>query len=153
MMQKFLMISFLFSINSYCATIGSLTLRGVVPQLVSVSVSSETIATSLPLDITQNDTKVATINERSNSHTGYSIVISSANSGNLKRVSGTETLSYVLKYNGSTVNLASGQTFNYASAGVTNIDRDINISYTGSDLSTVKSGTYEDTVTFSISSI
>lgn len=154
-MKKLMIMATSFTLLStvHAATSGSLTLRGVVPVVLSISVAPEAVATALPLDVTQSNTKVATINERSNSSTGYSVAISSANAGSLKRVSGTETFSYSMKYNGSSVNLASGQTFSYPSGGVVNQNRDVNISYTGADSSTLVAGTYEDTVTFTISAI
>ena len=149
--MKYLLL--FLSSGIFAATTGSLTLRGIIPQVTSITVTSESIATSLPLDVTQINTKVATINERSNSNTGYSVSITSLNLGTLKRISGTESVAYSLTYNGSSVNLSSGQTFSFPSAGVVNTNKDLNVSYTAIDFSTTKSGTYEDTLTVSISSI
>jgi hypothetical protein len=68
-----------------------LILRGNVPQILSIQVNAEAQATELDLSTSQNDLKVATVQEKSNSSTGYQVSISSANSGALLHESGVET--------------------------------------------------------------
>jgi hypothetical protein len=117
--------------TSFAAATGTLLLKGQVGQVLSILVTPETIAATLPLNVSQTDTKVATVNEISNSSTGYKVTISSANLGKLIRTGGTEAFNYSLKYNGSAVNLASPQIFSNPSAASVNVNKDVAISYTG----------------------
>jgi hypothetical protein len=138
------------SASSFAATTGTLLLKGQVGQVLSILVTPEAIASTLPLDISQVDTKVATVNEISNSSTGYRVSISSANLGNLLRTGGTETFAYTMKYNGSSVDLASGDSFSSNTAASVNVNKDVQISYTGVPAANMVAGEYEDTVTFEI---
>lgn len=154
MLTKLAVLTSLFtlSFSALSATSGTLLLKGEVMEVLSISVSPEAIASTLPLNESQLDTKVATVNERSNLAGGYKVKISSENEGNLERVNGSELFPYTLKYAGQNVNLASSQTFTYAAnAGVTNVNRDVSISYTGIDASNMVAGEYTDTVLFEIS--
>lgn len=136
--------------TSFAATTGTLLLKGQVGQVLSILVTPETIAATLPLNVSQTDTKVATVNEISNSSTGYKVTISSANLGKLIRTGGTEAFNYSLKYNGSAVNLASPQIFSNPSAASVNVNKDVAISYTGVPAENMVAGEYVDTVTFVI---
>ena len=136
--------------SSFAATTGTLLLKGQVGQVLSITVTPTAIATTLPLDVTQNDTKVATVNERSNSITGYKVTVSSANQGKLVRTNGSEVFSYNLKYGGQTANLGSPQTFSTGTAAAVNVNKDVTISYTGVPAENMLAGEYTDTVTFVI---
>ncbi len=136
--------------TSFAATTGQLVLKGQVANVLSILVTPETIAATLPLHTSQTDTKVATVNEISNSNTGYKVSISSANLGNLVRTSGTETFAYSLKYDGQAVDLANGDEFVNSSAAAVNVDKDVSISYTGIPAADMVAGEYTDTVTFTI---
>lgn len=153
MLKKLAVTTSLLSLSAFSATSGTLLLKGEVMEVLSIAVHPETIASTLPLDEGQIDTKVATVNERSNLAGGYKVKVSSENAGNLERVSGTELFPYTLKYNGQNVDLASsaGQTFTYSASGVVNADRDVSISYTGIEASDMVAGEYTDTVLFEIS--
>lgn len=151
MKKLFASLFLLLSLNAYSATTGTLLLKGVVGQVLSITVTPETVASNLPLSVTQTDTKVATINEKSNSSTGYKVRITSDNLGNLKRASGTELFPYTMKYNGSSVNLSTGQNFVNSTTSTVNVNRDVTISYTGVPESNMVEGTYTDLVTFEIS--
>lgn len=153
MLSKILAISSLLtlSFSSIAATSGTLLLKGQVGQVLSIAVTPESIATTLPLDESQADTKVATVNEKSNLAGGYKVKVSSENVGNLERVGGTELFPYTMKYDGQQVNLASSQTFQFPTAGITDVNKDVTISYTGVDASNMVSGEYTDTVLFEIS--
>ena len=145
-------LAVLASVQSFAATSGDLILRGVVPELLSISVDAETIASSLPLDTTQSDTLVAQVNEKSNSNTGYNVSITSANLGNLIHESVTSSsIAYALKYDGSTVDLANGDQFDFNSAASVDATKDVEISYTGVPHESLVEGAYSDTVTFTIS--
>lgn len=137
--------------SAFAATTGTLLLRGTVPRLLEITVNAQTIASTLPLDTTQSNTLVAVVNEKSNSKTGYNVAISSANQGKLVHESvSSSVVNYSLRYNGSVVNLAAGQTFTYSSAGANNNNRNVDISYTGIAHDLLIEGDYSDTVTFTI---
>lgn len=138
------------SSTTFAATSGTLLLKGQVGQVLSILVTPEAIASTLPLDQSQVDTKVATVNEISNSNTGYKVSISSANLGNLLRSGGTELFPYTMKYNGSAVNLAAVQTISNPTAASVNVNKDVQISYTGVPTANMIAGEYSDTITFEI---
>lgn len=99
---------------AFAATTGNLLLQGTVPALLSIEVTAEALASSLPLDTTQTDSKVATVNEKSNSNTGYKVNISSANAGALVHESvASSFINYTITYDGSAVDLANGDEFVY----------------------------------------
>lgn len=105
------------STSAMAATTGDLLLKGTVPALLSITVTPETLASSLPLDTTQTDSKVASINEKSNSNTGYQVAISSANLGNLVHESVTSSsINYSITYDGAAVDLANGDSFTFSTA-------------------------------------
>ncbi len=145
-------LAVLASLPSFAAISGDLILSGLVPELISISVDAESIASSLPLDTTQSDTLVAQVNEKSNSNTGYNVSISSANLGNLIHESvSSSSIAYSLKYDGSTVDLANGDQFDFNSAASVDTTKDVEISYTGVPHESLIEGSYSDTVTFTIS--
>lgn len=136
---------------AFAATSGTLLLKGTVPRSISIEVTAESIAANLPLNTTQNNTKVAVVNEKSNSNTGYKVSVSSSNQGKLVHQSvASSTVNYTLRYNSNAVNLASGQTFTYATGGLANVNRNVDISYTGVPHESLVEGQYSDTVTFTI---
>lgn len=142
----------LMTTSSFAATTGTLLLQGLVAQKISVFVTSQAIASTLDLSTSQTDLVVATMNEKSNSKSGYKMTISSVNLSKLKRTDGLEVLSYTMKYNGSAVALSSaaGSTITNSSASSVNINRNVSISYTGISAELMVEGTYADTVTFTI---
>ena len=152
-MKKFFVIALATAMTTtaFAATSGTLLLKGVVPRLVSIVVTAETIAANLPLNTTQSNTKVAEVNEKSNSNTGYKVTIASANAGKLVHQSvASSSVNYTLRYNNSAVNLASAQTITYSSAASVNANRDVDISYTGVPHENLIEGNYQDTITFTI---
>lgn len=153
-MKKLLLASafLVLSVPTFAATTGSLTLQGIVPQSISLSVAAAPAASALDLSTTQVDLQVATVTEQSNSHTGYKVTVTSANSGALVRSGGTENLAYTMKYNGVAVNLATAnaQVTNVATAGAVNTSKPVTISYTGVAAASMVDGTYLDTVTLTI---
>lgn len=152
-MKKFFVIALATAMttSAFAATSGTLLLKGIVPRLVSIVVTAETIAANLPLNTTQSNTKVAEVNEKSNSNTGYKVTISSANAGKLVHQSvSSSSVNYTLRYNNSAVNLASAQTITYSSAASVNATRNVDISYTGVPHENLIEGNYQDTITFTI---
>lgn len=137
--------------SAFAATSGTLLLRGTVPRLLEITVTPESIASTLPLDTTQANALVAVVNEKANSKTGYQVSISSANQGKLVHESvNSSSVNYALRYNGSAVDLSTGQTFTYSGAGANNNNRNVDISYTGVAHDLLIEGDYSDTVTFTI---
>lgn len=137
------------SFSSIAATSASLNLKGKVASILAISLVPESVALTLPLDITQTDTLVGTVNERSNSGTGYKVTITSDNAGNLKRTNGVEVFAYSLKYNGTVLNLASPVVEVHPAVAV-DVFKSVSISYTGIPASQMIAGTYTDKVTFTI---
>ena len=138
--------------SAFAATTGNLLLKGTVPAVLSIAVAPEAVASNLPLDTTQTDTKVASVNEVSNSNTGYQVAISSQNLGMLVHDSVTSSsINYGLKYDGAAVDLSSTDTFTFGTAASVDVNKDIEISYTGVPHANLIQGNYTDTVTFTIS--
>ena len=137
--------------TAFAATSGTLLLKGTVPRIINLTVTAETLAANLPLDTTQNNSKVATVNEQSNSNTGYKVTISSANAGKLVHSTvSSSSVPYTIRYNSQSLNLASSQSVTYSSAASVNANRNVDISYTGVPFENLIEGTYQDTVTFTI---
>ncbi len=137
--------------SAFAATSGTLLLKGTVPRLLDITVTPESVASTLPLDTTQSNTLVAVINEKSNSNTGYKLSISSANQGKLIHQSvSSSVVNYTLRYAAQSVNLATGQTFTYSGAAANNNNRNVDMSYTGVASDLLIEGDYTDTVTFTI---
>lgn len=156
-MKKLLIATALFAITStsvFAATSGSLLLQGIVAKKVSIVVTSQAVASALDLETSQSDLKVASVNEKSNSKTGYKVTITSANLGKLKRTDGAEVFSYTLKYGGAAVGLSTsaGTVFTNSSASSVNVNKDLAISYSGVAGETMVEGTYADTLTLNIAS-
>ena len=153
--MKNLLISTVFlaiSMSSFAATTGTLLLQGSVAQKISLAITPASVASALDLSVSQTDLVVASVNERSNSKTGYKVTITSANLSKLKRTGGSDDLGYTMKYNGSAVALSSaaGTTITDSNASTVNTNKNVSISYTGVAAELMVEGTYDDTVTFSI---
>jgi len=148
--MKFLALALVVtSFTAVAGTTGTLNLKGKVPLSLSLTLTAESIATVLPLDISQVDTKVATVNEKSNAANGYKVTITSTNLGKLKRQYGTQTFNYVLKYDNVVLDLSAPIV--QAHPGVfDNVNKDVSISYTGIPSGDMAAGDYLDTVKFTI---
>ena len=138
------------TVSTFAATSANLLIKGTVPSVVSIAVVAETIATSLPLDLTQSNTRVAKVTEKTNAVNGYKVTVESVNKGKLLRSGGTEQFGYNLAYNGQALNLITPAPINYSSSVKGEQVRDVNISYTGIPSESMVAGDYVDTVTFSI---
>lgn len=139
---------------AFAASTGPLRLKGQVPRTFSLALTPELIAANLPLNTTQSNTRVATIDLRSNSLNGYRITISSANGGKLVHQSVTgSTLPYSLRYNSRVLNMSSARSLTFSARGLVRRSVPIQISYTGVPYDRLVQGDYSDTVTFTISSI
>ena len=132
---------------------GSITLTGTVAALAEITVTPITGYDSLDLTTSQTDLAVATVNEKSNVTTGYTVTLDSANSGEFvgADTGNSDTLAYTISYGGSAVTLSSGSaTVTTASArtSAAGVDKTLAISYTGTFLN---ADTYSDTITLTIS--
>lgn len=156
-MKRFLAVAALLTLTStaaFSAPSGTLLLQGIVAKKVNIVVTPVAVASALDLETTQADLKVATVNEQSNSKTGYKVTITSAQRGKLKRTDGSEVFSYSLKYGGAAVDLstASGTVFTNSTAAAVTVNKDLAISYTGVAAESMIEGTYADTLTLNIAS-
>jgi len=151
-MLKFVSIFILSISNLFAATTASITLSGTVPQVISVVVAPQTGYNNLDLTTTTNNLVVANIIEQSNVTTGYSVTVSSTNSGQLKN--GTVgQVTYTAKYNNVSFNLTSTPvTITNVTSQTTpaNPTKPLSISYTGVAASSLMNGSYSDTLTFTI---
>lgn len=143
---------FTLSIPSFAATTGTLVMQGTVLKKISLEVTPAAAASTLNLAVSQTDLVVASVNEKSNSKTGYKVTVTSANLSKLKITDGPDILSYTMKYNDSAVDLSTslGTTFTNPAASSVNADKDVKISYTGVSAELMIEGVYDDTVTFTI---
>lgn len=142
-----ILIGLLFIANSYSAT---LLLSGEVPSILSLEVFPSGNET-LDLSVSQTDLTVASVNEKSNSSTGYKILISSLNSGVLEN-GVVDSITYTLKYDGNPVTLSSTAVIaKTAVTGLYNHDSSVDISYT-IPVNGNQQGIYTDTITFTIQS-
>lgn len=152
MFRSLFIAGFIFtSFSALAATSATLLLKGNIPEIMSIQVSPETLATNLPLSQSQTNAKVAVVQEKSNSATGYKVTIGSANNGKLVRVNGTEQFPYSLAYNSQTLDLAAPVIISNPGASAVTRNRDVAISYTGVPEEQMVAGDYSDTITFTIS--
>ena len=150
-----LLLALVLSTATYAATTGTLSLSGTVAQELSITVTAEGAAASLDLSATQTDLKVATVNEKSNSNTGYTISAKSTN-GSLLKNGALDQLAYTITYDGgSAVTLTTTDQVvkTVSTAGLHDNDSDVDITYTGKPAAQMIVGTYTDTITFTIAAI
>jgi hypothetical protein len=145
---------FVFCILIFSADASStanLKLTSNIPKYLSISLDSA--AVTLDLTTTKTDYKLASGTETSNSIDGYKVRITSVNLGQLLRSGGTERFDYQLKYGNQSLDLTTAQGHIISSNvyGVSNLSKDVQISYTGKTVESMVEGTYEDTITFEIS--
>ena len=153
--MKFILLALLVSAPALAATTGTLLLKGVVPQKLDIIVTPTTLATNLPLDVTQANSKVADLTAKWNTINGARVVVSSANAGQLKHTSVTSSvISYTLQapFVG-TMNLSTPQTYDAPIAGPQNATQALGINYTGVPHEQLVEGNYTDTITFTISAL
>ncbi len=151
-MNKLIVLFLLLSTTVYGATTGNITLNGIVPAVVSITVTGVGSFNALTLATTQTDLTVANVIEQSNDSLGYKVTVSSANTGTLKN-GAVGSIAYTAKYNGTSFVLsptAVQVTNQAAQAVVVNATKALAISYTGVPNVSVMSGAYSDTLTFTI---
>lgn len=124
------------------ASQGSITLRASVPAICSIGISNN----SATLNITggQSNFAVATVEERCNAASGYTVSLSSKNGGQLS--TGTAGVAYTMQYGDSA---GSGGAIS-ADRAVSGDTRQTVLSVSVPASPTAVAGDYEDTVTISI---
>lgn len=153
-MKKFITLAALaLTATAFANNTGTLLLKGVVAEEVSLAVTAETAATTLDLSASPTNLKVAAVNEKSNTNTGYKIELKSVNGGLLKNGS-LDSLAYEIAYGGGS--FVSPTTVDQAVktqnvADVYDVDSDVLIRYTGKPAVEMVEGEYSDTLTFTIS--
>lgn len=152
MKKTFIILTILLSSIAQAATTGSITLQGVVPSVVSVAVTGQGTYNALNLAATQTNLLVANVQEQSNDTLGYKVTVASANAGQLKN--GTlGQVTYTAQYNSVTFTLSTTAvqvTNQAAQAVVVNAVKPLTVSYTGVTAVSTMSGTYTDTLTFTV---
>ncbi len=143
-----------FSFSAISATTDDLKLKGKVPKKLEILVTPESIATDLDLEASPTALLVASVNEKSNSNTGYKITADSLNDGLLvNQQDTTQSVAYTMTYDTNLVDLsvANDVVKTITASGVHDNNSDVNIAYTGAPHASRVEGTYTDTVTFTIS--
>jgi len=142
------------------ATTATLSLSGVVPAVLEISVTPELVASNLPITTTVSDLAVATVLERSNKKAGYTVSLESASA----KARGTalpafvsaessDVLSYSISYDGNAVSFSSGSAVvssEKTRTGMSGISRAVTVSFDGAS-AFLDESTYSDTLTFTIS--
>jgi len=144
-----------FSYNLFSATIGTLTLEGIVAEVLSIEVipsdgtPGDNTYSGLDLHNSVNLLPVAEVREISNTQNGYKVLIT--HDGLLENaMSGTTPFAYGLFYNNVQVQTGSNKEVTNVGSGGYNSIKSIKISYTGIAQELLVAGTYTDTVTFTI---
>lgn len=153
--MKTLLFALLFTTQAFAATSGTLLLKGAVPAVLELIVTPTPLATTLPLNTTQNQAHVADLTVRWNTVAGARISVSSANAGQLRHTTVTSSvIAYTLHSpDVGTFSVATPQSYDAAVAGPQDITRAININYTGVPYDQLVEGDYTDTLTFTISAL
>lgn len=137
-------------------TTAQITLSAFVNELVSISITPIGNYSNLNISKTQVDIPVATVYESSNSSNGYLVKARSENNGKIQSSSSEDNVPYILRYGGrSAIKLTnSDQTMREQVIGGTysSINQNVTISFLGIPEANLKSGTYNDVITFTIES-
>jgi hypothetical protein len=141
------LLSLLLIFNIQASTTGTLFLSGNVPKKVEISVTPDSVASTLDLEATQVDLTIAELSGKSNVNAGYKISLASSNNMKLVNVSNPLMfVNYSLKI--GTTSITNGGNINYTGKGT--FSKDLKISYTGIDFTNYDDGNYNDTLTFTI---
>lgn len=147
--------------TSFAATTGQLLLQGTVPGILEITISPAADSNDMDLSVDEANVKVATVIERSNKKTGYTVTLESANAVTQSADNGvfinqdgeiSESLNYNVSYAGDPVAFSSGAALISDVSGKTTgagESKDVAISYNGSSDFPYE-GTYSDTLTFTI---
>lgn len=143
-------LTFCYKTAASCYSSPTLVLTSTaIPAVVSLTVSADANASSLPMTATQTDLLVGSVTEVSNSNTGYNILVKSANGALLKN--GVDTLGYTIKYgtSGATAPTTTDAVIRSVVAGYySGNSSNVTISYAPPVVMT--QGSYTDVLTFTI---
>lgn len=149
----------LLALPAVAQNVGSITISGTVAPIQQITVTSQSGYNALDLAAGETDKLVAIVNERSNDQIGYKVTLRSANafaaSGSqayLKGASGgnSDTVNYSIKYNGSAVTLATGDSIvssTSARTTGTGVNKNLQVTLTGAFN---VADTYSDTLTLTL---
>lgn len=147
-----LVLGLVCTASAHAVLTGSVTIQGAVGAATAIVVTPQNNYNSLDLATTVSDLTVANVREINNTAAGYTVTLTSANSGQLKNGS-LGQIAYTAKYNTAAVTLSSTPqviTTQGAQTGVVNVLKAFAISYTGTPAQDLMVGTYSDTLTFTI---
>ena len=141
------------SLSALAATSDDLKLKGKVPKKLAILVTPDPIALNLDLEASPTALLVASVNEKSNSNSGYKITADSLNNGKLvNQQDTTQSVTYSMTYDGTSVDLSQvDEVKNVGTSAVHDNNSDVKIAYTGAPHETRVEGNYTDTITFTIS--
>jgi hypothetical protein len=133
----------------------------VIADSVTISITPTASASNLPLTSTQSGLNVGAINVIANCQNGYTLSVSSTNSGQLVNTSIAspginDKISYSLSFGGSNLTLSSTPTIFSTVNTATMMSTATSVgsllmSYTGVSTSSRSAGTYKDVLTFTLS--
>lgn len=151
MIQQLLLFISLVPFASLAANNTNLFVKGTVAPKLSVEVIPTTQAANLNLQQSMTDLKVARGSVVSNSPTGFKVLVSSENAGNLKRIGGAALFPYTMKFGGMSIPLLKTPT-EFLSSDRIDTSGDLTVSYLGKPLAQMEAGEYQDTIRFTIQS-
>lgn len=154
-MKKLISLAVLASLSfsAIAATSDDLELKGAVPKRLSILVTPAPIALNLDLEASPTALEVASVNEKSNSNSGYKITADSLNDGKLVNpAAGAVDVIYSMTYDGNAVDLTTTDVVKtIGTAGLYDNDSIVEIAYIGAPHESRVEGDYTDTITFTIS--
>jgi hypothetical protein len=151
-----LVLSNFISIGQASNTTSTITLSAYVNELISISITPAGNYSNLNINENQIDALVATVFESSNSSNGYLVKARSGNGGKIQNTLGSDNIPYYVRYaGGGAVRLSDvDQTVREQRVGgvYSANSKNVTISYQGVEATKLKSGTYNDIITFTIES-
>lgn len=153
-------------VNTWNNTTISKTLNltaAVIADTITLTVTPTASASNLPLTVSQSNLNVGTVSITANCQNGYKLELASAYSRQLRNTQyaaspqANEKIDYTITFNGTSVSPSPTPVVVASSSNATLLTSttqigNVNISYTGVSASVWKSGTYEDYLTFTLTS-
>ena len=156
MKRLFLILAMaLVGVSLFAATTASVTITGTVAAFLSITVTP--VTTTFDLTQTVSNATIASVNEKCNDYLGYTVTVASTNLAGtgsqpfFKDPVSLAQLYYTLEYNTVPVSFSSGVakiTDSNTVSGANGATNPMTISFTGNP--NLPSGTYQDTLTFTI---
>lgn len=136
---------------------GTITITGTVLQTATISPGVAATLSDTELRSGVTDKLIATVNEKSNKHNGYTVTLQSLNAGSgttakLKGniIANTDEIIYTIKYNNTSITLNNGQatiTDSNSKTTGSGVDKNFTISFSSGFPS---ADTYSDTITLTL---